>query len=220
MTSKKDPSSPDWEALREELEKPLPPALVKPMPQGKRGRGYLAGFDVIDTANRIFGHGGWSYHILRLECVYQGDRKTRNGVKPATSYIATVRVAVGETIKEDVGAGHDYGDDIGLAHEGAIKEAITDALKRALRTFGYPLGLAMYDEDLKHVRDSAPPAVVKRFEEVRHNLSTVSDFEELKSFYAGVEEEVREWAKNGWGDLARTIVDMKDEKKRALAPQG
>ncbi len=38
------------------------------------------------------------------------------------------------------GAGHGYDLDLGLAHESAIKEAVTDALKRALRTFGNPFG--------------------------------------------------------------------------------
>ncbi len=40
----------------------------------------------------------------------------------------------------------------GEAHESAIKEAETDATKRALTTFGNPFGLALYDKERKGVR--------------------------------------------------------------------
>ncbi|MDM7954732.1 MAG: Rad52/Rad22 family DNA repair protein [Cyanobium sp. CZS 25K] len=35
---------------------------------------------------------------------------------------------------------------MGQAHESALKEAETDAMKRALMTFGHPFGLALYDK--------------------------------------------------------------------------
>jgi hypothetical protein len=41
--------------------------------------------------------------------------------------------------------------DCGLAHESAVKEAVTDALKRALRSFGNPFGLALYDKTRENV---------------------------------------------------------------------
>ena len=44
--------------------------------------------------------------------------------------------------------------DLGLAHESALKEAETDAMKRALMTFGNPFGLALYDREQRNV---APP---------------------------------------------------------------
>jgi recombination DNA repair RAD52 pathway protein len=43
--------------------------------------------------------------------------------------------------------------DCGLAHESASKEAVTDALKRTLRTFGNPFGLALYDKSRENVGD-------------------------------------------------------------------
>lgn len=41
---------------------------------------------------------------------------------------------------------------LGEAHEKALKEAETDAMKRALTTFGNPFGLALYDREQKGVR--------------------------------------------------------------------
>ena len=44
--------------------------------------------------------------------------------------------------------------DLGLAHESALKEAETDAMKRALMTFGNPFGLALYDKQQRQVTSS------------------------------------------------------------------
>ena len=48
--------------------------------------------------------------------------------------------------------------DLGQAHESAIKEAETDAMKRALMTFGNPFGLALYDKQQRDVTSSATAA--------------------------------------------------------------
>jgi hypothetical protein len=57
----------------------------------------------------------------------------------------------GLLIREGTGAGHGIDVDLGLAHESAIKEAETDAMKRALVTFGNPFGLALYDRSQRQV---------------------------------------------------------------------
>ena len=76
------------------------------------------------------------------------------GVWPArlspNSDIARVRITVftasrGLLIREGTGAGHGIDVDLGQAHESAIKEAETDAMKRALVTFGGRFGLSLYD---------------------------------------------------------------------------
>jgi hypothetical protein len=54
-------------------------------------------------------------------------------------------------IREGTGAGHGIDTDLGQAHESAIKEAETDAMKRALMTFGNPFGLALYDKQQREV---------------------------------------------------------------------
>jgi hypothetical protein len=45
--------------------------------------------------------------------------------------------------------------DLGQAHESALKEAETDAMKRALMTFGNPFGLALYDKRQRQVSSAA-----------------------------------------------------------------
>jgi hypothetical protein len=57
-------------------------------------------------------------------------------------------------VREGSGAGHGIDVDLGQAHESAIKEAETDAMKRALMTFGNPFGLALYDKQQRQVTSS------------------------------------------------------------------
>ncbi len=79
------------------------------------------------------------------------------------TYIARVRITVHLAnqellIREGTGAGHGIDVDLGLAHESAIKEAETDAMKRALVTFGNPFGLALYDRSQRQVSGAPAPA--------------------------------------------------------------
>jgi len=57
-------------------------------------------------------------------------------------------------VREGSGAGHGIDVDLGLAHESALREAETDAMKRALMTFGNPFGLALYDKQQRQVTSS------------------------------------------------------------------
>ena len=66
------------------------------------------------------------------------------------------RVRAGDTVicREGSGVGHGSGATLGEAHESALKEAETDAMKRALATFGNRFGLALYDKNQNGVRRS------------------------------------------------------------------
>lgn len=149
----------DWEQVKPDLQKKLDPKHVQPAKQfGPKGD-YLEGWFCMAEANRIFGHGAWSYTVIKCEAVMQQERKIGKAQKDGwgVTYVATVRVTVGDVIREDVGAGHGYDVDLGLAHESAIKEAVTDSLKRSLRGFGNPFGLALYDKSRENVGFDLPP---------------------------------------------------------------
>ncbi|EAQ68841.1 rad52/22 double-strand break repair family protein [Synechococcus sp. RS9909] len=55
-------------------------------------------------------------------------------------------------IREGSGAGQGIDLDQGLAHESALKEAETDATKRALMSFGNAFGLALYDKQQRQAQ--------------------------------------------------------------------
>lgn len=145
------------------LKAPLNRNHVRGRKQGGRDVSYIEGWRVIDEANRIFGFDGWTRETTEIKCVSEREREIGQQKKPGwgVSYIAKVKVVAfaGDTIvtREGVGAGHGIDVDIGQAHESAIKEAETDAMKRALMTFGNPFGLALYDKEQANVADEETP---------------------------------------------------------------
>jgi len=140
------------------LTAPLDRANVRQREQGRGKVAYLEGWQVIAEANRIFGFDGWQRQTIAVRCVAQAERPIGRDQKPGwgVTYTARVRVTVtagGLTplIREGSGAGHGIDVDLGQAHESALKEAETDAMKRALMTFGNPFGLALYDKQQRQV---------------------------------------------------------------------
>ena len=144
------------------LSAPLDRAKVRQREQGRSKVSYLEGWQVIAEANRIFGFDGWQRETIEVRCVNQAERHIGREARPGwgVTYTARVRITVGATahtpvIREGCGAGHGIDVDLGQAHESALKEAETDAMKRGLMTFGNPFGLALYDKQQREVTQSA-----------------------------------------------------------------
>ena len=120
---------------------------------------YLEGFDIIDTANSIFGFGGWAYTISSLEQVSQEVNANQNVV---VCYKAIVKVDVYDInhstmiSRQDVGFGTGVARNLADAHENSAKEAVTDALKRSLRSFGNQFGNSLYDKSKSVAQNNAP----------------------------------------------------------------
>jgi hypothetical protein len=152
------------------LSAPLDRARICSREQGRGRVNYLQGWVLIEEANRIFGFDGWQRQTLSSRCVTEAKRLigSKNEGRPqkegwGVTYIARVRITVHLAnqellIREGTGAGHGIDVDLGLAHESAIKEAETDAMKRALVTFGNPFGLALYDRSQRQVSGAPAPA--------------------------------------------------------------
>jgi DNA recombination protein Rad52 len=182
---------------------------------------YVEGWHVIFEANRIFGFDGWDRETVDSNCIWKDNRAGR----ATCSYMARVRIQVraGDhlIIREGTGAGHCEAKNMGEAHENALKEAETDATKRALSTFGNSFGLALYDKEQRYVR-RAPKrraASIKKGDVVwvviseggtlteyhddpvdfcaaiRFNLENLSDRDQLQLF---------------WEDNAATIEDLRN----------
>ena len=146
------------------LSAPLDRAKVRQRRQGRSQVSYLEGWQVIAEANRIFGFDGWQRETIALRCVHQSERLIGDEQRPGwgVTYTARVRISVSVSstgqpalIREGCGAGHGIDTDLGQAHESALKEAETDAMKRALMTFGNAFGLALYDKRQREVTGAA-----------------------------------------------------------------
>lgn len=149
----------------EQLEAHLSRSNVSTRQQSGRSLSYIEGWFAIKEANRIFGFDQWNRETIDIRVLTEKPRvigrddRAKDGW--GVSYFAKVRVTVGTVVREGCGTGHGIDVDLGLAHESALKEAETDAMKRALMTFGNPFGLALYDKtqsDVSDYRDDTPPA--------------------------------------------------------------
>ena len=140
------------------LTQELDSSRIKIREKGNISLSYIEGFDVIDTANLIFGYGNWSYHISKLEQVSQEQNHNQNFV---VCYKAIVKLIVKDEnhtksiFRQDVGFGSGVAKTLNDAHENAGKEAVTDGLKRAMRSFGNQFGNSLYDKSRNHVNQDS-----------------------------------------------------------------
>lgn len=141
-------SDSDPPTICELLGQRLDPALVA-VRHGHEGHtvAYIEGYQAINQANRIFGYGRWGSEIVgpigyrRIQGAPNPDR----GNATVAMYSARIRVKVhGYESRSDVGCAL-VTEPTADAHETAIKAAVTDGMKRALRQFGDQFGNALYD---------------------------------------------------------------------------
>lgn len=126
----------------EQMAAPLSAERVAHRSQAGKQLSYIETWDAMEAANRIWGYDGWCYSLDRLE--------HQAGVWVA---IVTVTVYAGDRLvtRQDAGAaipaakrGEEPSPE---ATETALKGAVSDATKRALRSFGGQFGLLLYDKD-------------------------------------------------------------------------
>ena len=142
-----------WDSLpasvTDKLCQPLDASLVSQRKgRGNRSVSYLEGRTVIDQANRIFGFGGWGHEVVGDAVLRDLDQvNTQTGeVRRIRAYSATVKVTVpGAPPRTDVGF-QPVAEETVDGHETAFKGAVTDGLKRALRTFGAQFGNSLYGD--------------------------------------------------------------------------
>lgn len=201
------------EATKQLLEKPLRPDAISEREQSGRKFKYIEGHFAIREANRIFGFDGWYQRIDELKLVQQETKTstTSGNENHWIGYTCVVTIMVGDVSRQDVGFGQGIDKDLGQAHESAIKEAVTDAMKRAMRTFGDPFGLALYDKKMSHVGTDALTA--ENMDEVatRFVLSIYQTEEDREQFEAICREKGHGWqriALNARGQLVSTMEDL------------
>jgi DNA repair and recombination protein RAD52 len=140
-------------AIGQQLDQFLGPEYVSyRRGEGNKQLAYLEGHEVIGIANTIFGWDKWSSKPVSFTTDYA---EPTNGGKWNIGVACTVRVTVlvsegamqREVCHEDVGYGTiDNAPGRGKGMEKCRKEAVTDGLKRALRTFGSATGGCMYNK--------------------------------------------------------------------------
>jgi recombination DNA repair RAD52 pathway protein len=145
---------------------------VKQLP-GRHKAAYLEGWHLINEANRVFGFGNWSREAIEMRelsgpaIVIGYDANGKEVQQVSVSYMCRLRIIVVSedgsrtVVREGHGVDRGLGQNAGEAYAIAIKVAETDAMKRALSTFGNIFGLALYDKSRSNVgTPSARPAAI------------------------------------------------------------
>lgn len=157
------------------LNQELDSSRIKTREKGNINLSYIEGFDVIDTANLIFGYGNWSYLISKLEQVSQEQNHNQNFV---VCYKAVVKLIIKDEnhtksiSRQDVGFGTGVSKTLADSNENAGKEAVTDALKRAMRSFGNQFGNSLYDKSRNHANQDNQNQQQKPNYNQNHSINT------------------------------------------------
>ena len=135
---------------------PLAPTDVRQVD----GNSYVPGWRVIDKLNAIFGPDGWMSETREHGqlALFQEERQRRDKstyTLHKAVFFARVRLTVHgqqrDVVHEGTGTATGSGSDPARAIETALMSAETIATKRAARQLGHTMGLALYDEDQRHV---------------------------------------------------------------------
>jgi len=108
---------------------------------------YLETYDIINVANTIFNY-MWDYTITKLEEV---ARETNQNGNHVITFSAIVKVKIYDNQRnfierEDTGVGTGTARTIGDAIDNASKSAVSDSLKRSLRSLGRQFGNDLYSK--------------------------------------------------------------------------
>ena len=144
---------------KDQLNKPLCASHVKTRSQSGIKLSYIESHHAIREANRIFGFDGWNSGVTQLTVVQQEQKPNPDNPGPGkwyVAYVCKVLLTNETTSREGVGYGSGIDYDLGRAHESAVKEAESDAMKRAFRTWGDQFGLALYDKTQANVEAPEP----------------------------------------------------------------
>jgi DNA recombination protein Rad52 len=198
----------------------LSPSSVKSRQQGGSKVSYIEGWHVIAEANRIFGFDNWTRETLDIKCVSEREREIGQQKHPGwgVSYLCKVRIIVDGVAREGCGAGHGIDRDLGQAHESAIKEAETDAMKRAFMTFGNPFGLALYDKTQSNVGDDTDESRFRFISACSEKIKSFSDPMALRAWWGS---DVEKAARRDF-ELSKDEIDglLAEIKKRLETLEG
>lgn len=130
----------------EQLFKPINPSRIKKTPQGFS---HLEEWDVEAHLNRIFGFLGWDKEVGYGLIFEDEPTKGRFTVSYHAHCKLTLRDADGfdKAVKEDAATGTGINQSSRhAAHDLAIKDAVSSAVKRAAKALGNQFGLSLYDD--------------------------------------------------------------------------
>jgi DNA repair and recombination protein RAD52 len=217
------------------LQAPLARENVKPKKANGPKGDYIEAWHAIMEANRIFEFDGWDREMVECRCVMEREAKIgsppRDGWR--VGYIARVKITVHagdrKVVREGSGYGSGIDSDVGAAHESALKECESDAMKRALVTFGNPFGLALYDKEQTNVETPARPKqqpatasqgrTLSQIRDAIHRALSIADTVKIVDDILMVNQAELALIKGASGPTHARLVDFAEQRKMTLAEQ-
>jgi recombination DNA repair RAD52 pathway protein len=118
-----------------------------------QGQSHVAAFDVTAHLSRVFGFDGWDKEIAELALVHEHVQGEGKGARAWVTYRCVMRLTVrdpqGRVVKvvEEAATGSAQNmPGIGDAHDFAVKNAVSYALKRCAKDLGDQFGLSLYNK--------------------------------------------------------------------------
>ena len=193
---------------------------------GNLSLSYIEGWHAIFEANRIFGFEGWDRETIDMSCIWQGNKGGEFACAYTTKVRITVRAGEGCVRREGSGAGLAMASEPGEAHERAMKEAETDATKRALSTFGNTFGLALYDKQQKGVTKVGAKSRAPSKLPVRDAQGCgLGVFDDPKNFCAKLREIIESSGSHenliaAWKQNEETVIKLRRDLPNLLTEKG
>ena len=131
--------------------------LLRPIKENRvyqsQGQSHVAAYDITAHLTRMFGFDGWDKEIIRLELVGEravhDEKKKRDGWY--ATYLCLMRLTiyspdgkVAKVIEEGATGSASNQPDYGDAHDLAMKNAMSYAIKRCAKDLGDQFGLSLY----------------------------------------------------------------------------
>ncbi|MTH96544.1 RAD52 family DNA repair protein [Roseibium sp. RKSG952] len=208
------------------LQKKLDPSNVARRKKAGQTLSYVEGWYCEATANEIFGFDGWTTEVVALA---ENTQPTQNhNGNWVVSFRCTVRITAGGCVRDGVGFGSGASKDIHDAYELAIKEAQTDAEKRALKTFGNRFGLALYDkthanvgidEPEQHSASDAPaepppPNWAQERDDLTRMVQKCQRLDDLADLWRT--ERLQRFVKHAPQEFSSPVIQIKERQKSAI----
>ena len=190
----------------EKLEAEFDEARVKTKKvPGRPDASYLEAYDVIDKANEVFGYGAWGTTIIDLDLHETGGK---------TACVVTLELSVdGCFSRQDVGvviAAQSQGKELSPESlETAVKGAVSDALKRAMRHFGKQFGNSLYDKERngQGAKQEKPQAKTGKGKVSSDPMSQLWDYAQAKGLKEG---SVTDTLSKCEGDAEKALITLKE----------
>ncbi|XP_021364150.1 DNA repair and recombination protein RAD52-like isoform X2 [Mizuhopecten yessoensis] len=207
----RDFSTEEYQAIQNALRQRLGPEFISQRAgAGGQRLAYIEGWRLINLANETFGFNGWSHTITNqtVDFVDQYNGRFYVGVS------AFIKVKLKDGVfHEDIGYGVSEGmKSKALSIEKARKEAVTDGLKRALKSFGNSLGNCLGDKDyLKCInKASKPTPQTYEMAHMKHTDIDVDISKVRRSGHMGAEQGRRTWG---------TVTPLLPQADSGIGPQ-